>query len=98
MNKSILLGLGLISFFGHAMETEKYGKIHKAENAEYVVYTALLQGSSDTIRAYYKKNDDGTWVYDASRQDRIGFSMDCCSPQKVFENLKEEYARQKSSQ
>lgn len=96
MNKQILLGLLLIPFWGYAMEAEKYGRITEVKNGEYVEYTTVLRDSSDTVAAYYMKNDDGKWVYNAYRQNRSGVSMGYEEPQKIFEGLQQQHAQQEA--
>jgi hypothetical protein len=93
MNKSILLGLLLVPCAAHSME-----KIRKDGNDDtYVVYTTRVQGTSDTLSAHCKKNENGTYTYSAYRQDRDGFSMDCGGDQQIFEDLKRQYDLQQAS-
>jgi predicted DNA binding protein len=84
------------------MEAEKQEQIHKDGNDDtYVVYTTRVKGTSDTLGAYCKKNENGTHTYSAYRQDRDGFSVDCGVDQRIdqriFEELKTQYDAQQSS-
>ena len=97
MNKSILLGLLLVPCFAYSMEAEKQGPIDKDGNDTWVIYRTKVQGTSDIISAYCKKNEDGEYKYSVYRQDRDGFSVDCGgNEQLIFENLQREYDLQQS--
>ena len=98
MKKHMLLGLLLVPCFTYSMEAAKQEQIHKDGNDDaYVVYTTRIKGTSDTLNAYCKKNENGTHTYSAYRQERDGFSMDCGCDQQIFEDLKRQYDAQQSS-
>jgi hypothetical protein len=97
MTKHMLLSLLLAPCITYTMEVENHLEIRKERNDKYVGYATQLRGTTDTIRAYYMKNENGEDVYDAYRYDEDGFSVDCCEPQKIFERLQSEYQQQSAN-